>query len=66
MRPCYGPLFPARAKRAPPSAWKKGPTFMVVISAGHELCAQFRLPTLFCAIVCVAIATARCAHIVHQ
>ena len=24
VRPCYGPLFPARAKRAPPSAKEKG------------------------------------------
>ena len=45
---------------------EKGPTFMEVISAGHELCAQFRLLTLFCAIVCVAIATAHCAHIASQ
>ena len=37
---CYGPLFLSRAKRAPPKAAKKGPTFMVISpkSKGRKIC----------------------------
>ena len=40
LRPCYGPLFLSRAKRAPPKAAKKGPTFMVISpkSKGRKIC----------------------------